>query len=171
MNPVVHSLKRWYRAFIHALAYGQPVFLLIVRLLIGWGFILHGDGKLEHPDAAAKEFAEWGIPLPLTNVYAAGTTETVGGVLLMLGAASRLVTLPLIGTMIVAYATAHKDVFHCMGSDPSGFVQAFVSAAAFPYLVVVLVVLLFGPGLFSVDGLLKRLYFNKPCPAEGEVRD
>ncbi|HBI42630.1 MAG TPA: DoxX family protein [Planctomycetales bacterium] len=171
MNPVVLTLKRWYRAYIHALGYGQPVFLLIVRLLVGWGFLLAGSGKLEHPDAHARDFAAWGVPMPAVNVYAAGTAETVCGFLLMLGAASRLITIPLIGTMIVAYATAHKDVFHCMGSSPSGFVQAFVSAAPFPYLVVALVVLLFGPGLFSVDGLLKRLYFDKPCPAEGKVHD
>jgi putative oxidoreductase len=171
MNPIMPTLKRWYWAYIHALGYGQPVFLLIVRILIGVGFILAGSGKLQHPEAAAKDFAGWGIPLPLMNVYAAGTTETVCGFLLILGVASRLITLPLIGTMIVAYATAHKDVFHCMGSDPSGFVQAFVTAAAFPYLVVVLVVLLFGPGLFSVDGLLKRLYFDKARPAEGKVHD
>jgi hypothetical protein len=72
--------------------------------------------------------------------------------------------------MIVAYATAHKDVFDDIGKDDSAFVKAFVSAPAFPYLVVVLVVLLFGPGLFSVDGLLKRLYFDKRCHAEEAMR-
>jgi putative oxidoreductase len=111
--------------------------------------------------------------MPMINVYLAGTAETVCGFLLMLGAASRLITLPLIGTIVVAYATAHKDVFDGMWADPSGFVLAFVSAPAFPYLVVVLVVLLFGPGLFSVDGLLKRFYFDKPSPAhaDGKTHD
>ena len=73
--------------------------------------------------------------------------------------------------MVVAYATAHKDVFDGMWADPNGFVSAFVSAPPFPYLVVVLVVLLFGPGLFSVDGLLKRLYFDKSCPAHARGKN
>lgn len=157
----MQNLKRCYRGYIHALGYGQPVFLLIVRILIGWGFFLAGSGKLHHPDVAAKQFAGFGVPMPTVNVYVAGTAETVCGLLLILGAASRLITLPLIGTMVVAYATAHKDVFDGMWADPSGFVSAFVSAPPFPYLVVVLVILLFGPGLLSVDGLLKRLYFDK----------
>jgi uncharacterized membrane protein YphA (DoxX/SURF4 family) len=97
MNPVVHSLKRWHRAYINALGYGQPVFLLIVRLLIGWGFLVAGSGKLEHPDVAAQHFADFGVPMPATNVYIAGTAETVCGFLLMLGAASRLITIPLMG--------------------------------------------------------------------------
>ena len=169
MNPTVLTLKRWYRAYIHALRYGEPVFLLIVRILIGVGFILAGSGKLEHPDVAAKQFADFGVPMPAANVYVAGTAETVCGFLLILGAASRLITLPLIGTMVVAYATAHKDVFDGMWADPNGFVKAFVSAPPFPFLVVVLVVLLFGPGLLSVDGFLQRLYFGKPCPNEERV--
>ena len=87
MNPYVLTLKRWYRAYIHALVYLQPAFLLIVRLLIGWGFILAGSGKLQHPDVAAKQFAEFGVPMPAVNVYIAGAAETVCGLLLMLGAA------------------------------------------------------------------------------------
>jgi putative oxidoreductase len=169
MSPAMMTLKRWYRAYIHALGYGQPIFLLIVRLLIGWGFIIAGSGKLNHPNVAADTFAGWGIPMPLVNVYVAGTAETVGGFLLMLGAASRLITIPLLVTMIVAYATANKEVFDGIGKDWSGFAQAFVHADPFPYLVVVLVVLLFGPGLFSVDGLLQRFYFGKPCPNEERV--
>ncbi len=171
MNSVVLTLERCYRAYIHGLVRGQPVFLLIVRLLIGWGFFLAGTGKLNHPVPAAKQFAEFGVPAPMANVYIAGTAETVCGVLLIFGAASRIITLPLIGTMIVAYATAHKDVFEGAATDPSGFVKAFVSAPPFPYLVVILVVLLFGPGLFSVDGLIKRFYFDKPRSVEGNVHE
>lgn len=165
------SLKRCYWAYTHTLQYIQPAFLLVVRLLIGLGFVLAGSGKLQHPDAAAKQFAEFGVPMPAANVYLAGTAETVCGALLVLGAASRVITLPLIGTMVVAYATAHRGVFLCMADRPIAFAQAFVSAPPFPYLVVVLVVLLFGPGLFSVDGLLKRLYFDKPRPAQGTAHE
>ena len=161
MNANANPMVRCYQAWIGALRHAQPALLLALRVLIGFGFFLAGYGKLTNIDATAMYFKGLGIPMPLLNAYMAGTTETVGGVLLILGLASRIITLPLIGTMIVAYGTAHSDVFDGMWADLPGFVKAFVAAPAFPYLTVVLVVLLFGPGLFSMDGLLKRFYLDR----------
>ena len=80
----------------------------------------------------------------------------------MLGVASRLIVLPLIGTMIVAYATAHREqVFDNVTSDPLGTVTAFAHAPPFSFLVTLLIVLAFGPGLFSVDGAIKW-YLGQP---------
>ena len=144
------------------------MFLLAIRVLVGWGFIIAGWGKLTNVEATAKYFADLNIPLPTLNVYFAGASEAVGGALLILGAASRISTLPLVGTMIVAYATAHKEIFADLFADPNAFVKEFLGPAAppTPYLMAVLVVLLFGPGLFSVDGLLKRFVFDRSCPHE-----
>ena len=86
--------------------------------------------------------------------------------MLILGAASRIITIPLIGTMVVAYATAHKEIFGDLFADPNAFVKEFNSAPPLPYLIGGSVVLLFGPGLFSVDGLLKRFVFDRKCPHE-----
>ena len=167
-------LTRCYLGWIHAMRYVQPVFLLLLRVLIGWGFLIAGTGKLDHPDVAAQHFADWGVPMPMVNAYVAGWTETVCGALLILGLAARLVAIPLTVTMIVAYATAHKDVFDIMWKDPNGilavlndFVNAFNSAPAFPYLIAALVVLLFGPGVLSVDGLIKRCCFDGKGPTTG----
>ncbi len=171
-------LARCYLGWIHALRYLQPVFLLLLRVLIGWGFVIAGTGKLAHPAAAAAQFADWGVPMPMVNAYAAGITETVCGALLILGFASRIITIPLIVTMVVAYATAHKDVFDFTGiwDGPNafwtvlnGFVTAFDAAPAFPYLIAALVVLLFGPGILSVDGLVKRCCFHGKGPTTGPV--
>jgi putative oxidoreductase len=164
----METLKRCYRGWIHALRYVQPVFLLAIRVLVGWGFVDAGWGKLANVPATAAYFAGLHIPMPTLNVYMAGTAEAVGGALLILGAASRLITIPLIGTMIVAYATAHKEIFSDLFADPNSFVKEFLGPAAppTPYLIVVCVVLLFGPGLFSVDGLLKRFVIDPKCPHE-----
>ena len=169
-------LTRCYAAWVRALGYGQPVFLLLLRVLIGWGFLIAGTGKLAHPDVAAQHFADWGVPMPMVNAYAAGWTETVCGALLILGLAARLAAIPLTVTMIVAYATAHKDVFDVQWADPHGImtplndlVNGFNSAAAFPYLIAVLVVLLFGPGILSLDGLVKRCCFDGKGPTTGPV--
>ena len=161
MSASTNPLFRCYLAWIGALRYAQPAFLLALRLFIGCGFILAGWGKLSNIDSTADYFKGLGIPMPVLNAYMAGGTETVCGFLLILGVASRIITLPLIGTMIVAYGTAHKEVFDGMWADLPGFVKAFNAAPAFAYLMAVLVVLLFGPGLLSVDGLFKRLYFDR----------
>jgi hypothetical protein len=59
----------------------------------------------------------------------------------------------LIGTMLVAYLTAHTEPLYALwGNTP-----LFFKAPPFPYLFTCLVVLLFGPGLFSVDGIINRL--------------
>jgi putative oxidoreductase len=87
----------------------------------------------------------------MLNVYLAGTTETVCGFLLMIGLASRIITIPLIGTMLVAYLTAHTEQFYALwGSTP-----LFFKAPPFPYLFTCFVVLLFGPGRLSIDGMVK----------------
>ena len=137
------ALKRCYLGWIHGLKYVQPVFLLVVRVVIGWGFLLFGWGKLTNIAATAAYFGKLGIPQPTLNAWAAGLSETVGGACLILGLASRITTLPLIGTMIVAYVTADHVLF--TGIDPhpaclSIFIQKFIKSDEFPYLLVALVV-------------------------------
>ena len=151
MARVKYLVRDWYRAVIRCLSYLQPVLLLALRLYFGYGFMKAGLGKLQDVPTTAGFFADWGVPLPTLNVYIAGTTECVGGLLLLLGVASRVVTIPLIFTMLVAYATAHTDVVHSLWSNPN----AFVKAPPFLYLLTVLLVLLFGPGRLSIDGLIK----------------
>jgi putative oxidoreductase len=151
MASVKQIARQVYRAEIRYLSYLQPVLLLAVRLYFGYGFMKAGLGKLLDPETTAGFFAGWGIPLPTLNVYLAGTTECVCGLLLVLGLASRVVTIPLIGTMLVAYATAHAEVVHALWSNPN----LFVKAPPFLYLLTALLVLLFGPGRLSIDGLIK----------------
>ncbi len=40
--------------------------------------------------------------MPQLNVYLAGGTECIGGILLLLGLGSRFISIPLIFTMIIA---------------------------------------------------------------------
>jgi putative oxidoreductase len=153
MVCVVQTVIRWYQAEIRALDHVKHFFLLILRLYFGWGFMSAGLGKLLNVETHTGFFKEYGIPLPMLNVYLAGTTETVGGFLLLVGAASRIVTIPLIFTMLVAYLTAHTEQLYALwGNTP-----LFFKAPPFPYLFTCLVVLLFGPGLLSIDGILKWL--------------
>jgi putative oxidoreductase len=153
MAALIETAKKWYLKEIRVLDHVKHVFLLILRLYFGWGFMSAGLGKLFNVETHAGFFRDWGIPLPTFNVYLAGTTETVCGFLLLIGAASRIITIPLIGTMLVAYLTAHTEQLYALWENP----PLFFKAPPFPYLFTCFVVLLFGPGCLSIDGLVKSV--------------
>jgi putative oxidoreductase len=164
MGRLVQTVKKWYQAEIQCLTYLQPVLLLVLRLYFGWGFFKAGLGKLQNLDNTAEYFAGLHIPLPTLNAYLAGATECFGGLFLLLGAASRVVTIPLIFTMLVAYLTQHIDELRplwTLKADGSYNPATFFKAAPFPYLLTALIVLLFGPGAFSIDRLLQWFFDRK----------
>ena len=88
----------------------QSPLLLAVRLYWGWAFFQTGKGKLMNHAQVTEFFTSLNIPMPGLNAYMAGTAECFGGLLLLVGLASRLTAIPLIVTMIVAYLTADLDV-------------------------------------------------------------
>jgi putative oxidoreductase len=126
--------------------------LLVLRLYWGWSFFQTGMGKLGNLGQTAEFFGTLGIPFPTLNAAMAGATECFGGLLLLVGLASRLVTLPLIITMIVAYLTADLEAVKGIFSDPDKFLEA----APFLFLLTCVIVFVFGPGAFSLDHLLGK---------------
>jgi putative oxidoreductase len=78
----------------------------------------------------------------------------VGGFLLALGLASRLPSLLLVGDMLVAYITADRAALLSFFSDP----DKFVAAAPCTFLCASLLILIFGPGRFSVDMWIERRF-------------
>ena len=139
-------------------------FLLIVRLYWGWQMFVSGRAHLSDVPAMVERFQEWGVPFPTFNVYVSGLTECACGLLLLVGFASRLTTIPLIVNFCVAYLTASREVLLNVFSDP----DAFVSDAAFLFLLASVIVFIFGPGAFSVDAILKKL-FVAPRKKEAEA--
>jgi len=130
----------------------QSPLLLAIRLYWGWQFFLTGKAKLMDIPTFTERFTNWGVPMPKLNVIMAGSTEAGCGLLLAAGLFARPAAIPLIGTMTVAYLTAHKDVLHGIFDDP----DAFVSAAPFLFLLAAMIVLAFGPGKLSLDALLGK---------------
>jgi putative oxidoreductase len=149
--------QRSYRVLINAASLLQSPLLLVIRLYWGWQFFQTGRGKLMHIDKVTEFFRSVHIPFPAFNVYLAGGTECFGGLLLAAGLASRLVSLPLIFVTLIAYLTAEIDSVKHIFSDP----DKFVSAAPFLFMLACVIVLVFGPGVFSVDWLLARTFFRK----------
>jgi putative oxidoreductase len=151
--------RRLYELEIHLLTHLQPVLLLALRLYWGYQFFLTGRGKLMNIERTASFFESLQIPLPLLNAYMAGATECFCGLLLLFGFASRLSTIPLIVTMCVAYATAHTQELGQLFSNP----DAFVTAPPFLFLFASTIVLVFGPGWISADGVIQH-YILRRCP-------
>lgn len=123
-----------------------------MRLFWGWQFFQTGMGKLMHLDKITAFFTELGIPMPALNATMAGVTECVGGLLLLLGLASRPAALALTGVMTVAYLTADHEAVVNIFSNP----DAFIAADPFHFLLTSVLVLTLGPGNISLDALLRK---------------
>ncbi|MDD5199510.1 MAG: DoxX family protein [Terrimicrobiaceae bacterium] len=143
---------RTYLQFAQAASWLQSPLLLAVRLYWGWQFFLTGKGKFEHLDKVTQFFTSLGIPMPHLNAIMAASTECFGGLLLLLGLGSRLISIPLTVVMIVAYLTADLEAVQTIFSKP----ENFLTAAPFQFLFAVVLVLAFGPGAFSIDALIAR---------------
>jgi putative oxidoreductase len=130
----------------------QSPLLLFVRLYWGWQFMQDGWGKLHNLPKVIEYFGSLGLPAPGPTAYFVSILELVGGVLLALGLGSRLIAFLLTVNMTVAYITGDREALLSIFSDP----DKFSAAAPFTYLMASLVILIFGPGRFSLDYLIAR---------------
>ena len=151
------KLAHVYCLWVNVISCLQSPLLLAMRLYWGWQFFQTGKGKLMNLDRTTGFFEGLHIPLPHLNAIMAGSTECFGGLLLLLGLGSRVFTIPLIFTMCIAYATAETDALHAIFSDP----DKFVSAAPFEFMLTAVIVLVFGPGKFSLDWLIVKKFCGK----------
>lgn len=131
----------------------QDVPQLLFRLILAYGFFGPAMMKWSNIDGIATWFASMGYPLPTLNAYLAATTEISGAVLLFLGLATRLISIPLMFVMFVAIFTVHL---------PNGF-EAGSNGYEIPlyYLLMLLSLLITGPGRLSLDAVLERYYKKK----------
>jgi putative oxidoreductase len=150
-------MKKLYALYVSLVSKLQSPFLLVIRLYWGWQFFLTGKGKLLNLDRTAAYFASLNIPAPKLNAVLAGSTECFGGLLLLLGLGSRIITIPLIFTMLVAYFTADPDKIKGIFSNP----DAFVTANPFLFMLTAIIVLIFGPGCFSLDAMIAKMCGEK----------
>jgi putative oxidoreductase len=128
--------------------------LLLLRLFVGYFFFETGWGKIHNLDTFTQRFIEWGIPMPAFNAALSAWTEVVGGLLIMAGLATRLISIPLIINMIVAVVTVKLKKVE--GLDD------FVELDEPLYALAFLVLLFAGPGKVSLDYLIAR-YWKRPA--------
>jgi putative oxidoreductase len=135
----------------------QAPILLLMRLYFFWQLFEAGQGKLSNIGKVIGFFRSLGIPFPKINAYFVSSLECYGSLLLIIGLASRPIALMIVISMTVAYITASFEAVASIISDP----DKFVKADPFPFLFAALIIFLFGPGLFSVDALLKGIFARK----------
>jgi putative oxidoreductase len=119
--------------------------LLFLRL--GFGLTLafgHGFGKLNNPQKFLGSVTRHGFPLPEVMAPIAMLSEFAGGLLIAVGLATRPAALFVIGTMLGAAFVAH-------GGDPFSKKES-----ALAYALAALVVLVAGPGRYSLDARLEK---------------
>ncbi len=125
----------------------QPAFastaLLLLRLIVGAAFVLHGWGKIQHP-------LSWAGPestIPGVFQFLAALSEFGGGIVWILGLLTPLASLGIACTMAVA-VHMHMIVRH----DPFVNMTGGMSyEPALSYLGVAILILALGPGTFSLD--------------------
>ena len=155
---MIKIVEKLYRLLIAVASSLQSPFLLFVRLYWGWQLVESGWGKLHNIDKVTEFFTSLGLPAPGFTAHFIASLEFVGGILLILGLASRLNALALTINMIMAYITADHDALTSIFSNP----DKFYAAAPYTFLIASLVILIFGPGLFSLDAAIARLkHYNK----------
>jgi len=120
----------------------------LARLTLGLVFFNSGRGKLGNLPQVIEYFQSLGIPAAHLQAPLAAGAELVCGALLLLGLFSRLASVPLIVTMIVAILTAKKDDLDGIGS-----LFTFIE---YTYIVLLVWIGVSGPGPLSLDRLLVR---------------
>jgi putative oxidoreductase len=155
---MIDRLVRWYDAVMsRGFDKLRDPLLLVLRLMFGWQLFQTGKGKLENIDRFTDFITHLNIPMPGPTAHFVATLECVGGLLLILGLAARLIAIPLTINFFVAYLTADHEALVGFFKDQ----EAFTSAAPFLYLLVSLIILAFGPGLFSIDEVIRRFVLRR----------
>ncbi|HEY4117073.1 MAG TPA: DoxX family protein [Byssovorax sp.] len=126
----------------------KPAALLLARLGVGLLFLSTGWGKVHSLEKVTQFFTSLGIPAPGLNAVVVGYSELLCGAALCIGVLTRLATVPLIVSMIVAILTAKLKDLH----DPFDL----VGFDEFTYVCVLVVLAVFGPGSWSVDHLIAK---------------
>jgi len=79
---------------------------LLMRLVVGYTFMLAGWGKLNSLPQMIQNFTDWGIPFPQILTPFVSGVECFGGIMLILGLFTRIPAAMLAVVMVVAVKAA-----------------------------------------------------------------
>jgi len=141
---------------------------LVLRLIVGFGFIEHGYAKLARgPEDFTQILHALHMPFPELLAWSTILVELLGGAAVLLGAFVTLASIPMAIVLLVAIFTVHL---------PYGFssikLQSITAAGAhfgqpgyetdLLYLACLAALVLGGSGRWSVDAALRRRFKREP---------
>ena len=145
MGAIATLLYDWPCAVAARLSWLPP---LMARVTVGWVFATTGWGKLHHLQKVIDYFSDLGIPYPQIQAPFASANEFVCGVLVLLGLATRVASIPLIVVMLVAIRTAQWE-----NVDSA---TALLGLLEWSYIAIFAWLAIAGPGPVSLDALIAR---------------
>jgi putative oxidoreductase len=135
---------------------------LVLRLMVGYGFIAHGYAKLSRGPAAFGSILDaMSVPAPYLSAKLTILVELVGGLAVMLGAFVRAVSIPMIIVLITAMLKAHLPY----GFSSIKLIAVTAAGAQFGppgyevdllYIACLVALVLGGSGPLAIDSLRKR---------------
>lgn len=123
--------------------------LLLLRIALGIVFVMHGWQKMAvyGVSGVATGFGQLGFPFPMVNAVLITAVETLGGVLLLAGAGTRIVAAALAFAMLVATVVVHWSAgFFLPGGYEFSLTLMLVSLALTQT----------GAGRYSIDARLTK---------------
>jgi putative oxidoreductase len=153
MNSFLTKIRQLHNRVFRLTSYIQSSLLLFVRLYWGWQLWQSGWGKLHNLEKVTEFFTSLNLPAPTQMAVLIACVEFFGGILVALGAFSRVTSLVLTVNLIMAYVLADREALFSIFSDP----DKFMGAAPFTFLLASLLVLIFGAGKLSADETVRYI--------------
>jgi putative oxidoreductase len=150
MNTIIKLIRRGYELLVASRNLLQSPLLLVLRVYFFWQLFMTGQGHLANIGKVSEFLVSLGIPFPTLNAYLSSSVECFGSLLLIIDLlrASRRSQWRHNGRGL---STADLEAVTSIFSDP----DKFVKADPFLYFICAVIVLVFGPGRFSIDALIK----------------
>ncbi len=155
-----------------------PKSTLYLRVMAGGVFFWEGILKFVYANQGIGRFTKLGMPMPHFTADFVATLEIVGGLLLLTGLLTRLITIPFIIEMIVAMLSTKISLY--LGTSPLPLPPAPPKVgmwavlhevrSEYAQLLTVVFLMINGPGRWSLDALLARKREVKPAQLAGASR-
>lgn len=140
--------RTWINHLLHSATRAQAFMPILVRLCLAAIFLESGFSKAAEPGDLVEFLTAQALPLPHLLAPLSTGIEIGGGLLLLVGLATRLVCLPLAGSLALGFFLLRWPVAESLG-DALLFPEALLG-------LLLLGLFLSGPGPLAIDAWLAR---------------
>ncbi len=149
-----------------------PKSILLLRLMAGGVFLSEGILKFVYTNQGVGRFTKLGMPFPAVTADFVACLEIVGGLLLLSGLLTRVISVPFIIEMVVAILSTKIALY--LGTSPLPLPPALPkvgmwavlheSRSDYAQIMTTIFLLVNGPGKWSLDALLQNKRARVPAP-------